>query len=469
MVKSACLVWGLLACASASAMDFGINTHQVGTASANAQVAAVMQQRNLKTMRVDLMYDRDPAAVRDQVQRIRANGGRAEAVLMTAFQWDQSCSQALATVEQDAYRQTSTAVGAVKDLVQDFELLNETQLRAEIRQEVAWNTAGTASAPYQNKPCVASLAAALRGMSRAVRDVRASSGLPLRTILGLVGRDFGFATFMQQSGVLVDVIGFHVYPYSYHASLLTDPWYGDGGPLKQLAALGKPVHINEFNCGEIYDAGYENRAGGQVTEACLQGMARHLKDLKGQAIANVESLHVYELLDEAAKPAPENRFGLMVDIDTPKVHMTLVAALAGATLSSDERLQLTSRGLLTPAELDALQANTSAPVPLPTPPAPAPAPVADTTVPSVQIASPANGSVVARRSSLLVAATATDNVGVKQVRFTLNGVLLCTVGTAPYTCRMQVPGSKGWRGTIFVDATDAAGNTARASVSIATP
>ncbi len=358
MMRRLALVSAVLAgmSASACAFDLGVNIHGGGkSATGNDRVAAVMKQRNLKSARLDMFAGSDQSLLRDQVEKIRANGGTAEVTLQISYQWDNSCNQKLAWVEQDAYDQTAAAVNKVKDIVHDFELLNETQLRPEILKEVSWNTAGMSPTPYEGKPCVATLAAVLRGMSRAVRDVRASSGLPLRIILGAVGRDFGFLTFMQQKGVLFDVVGYHIYPHANQASLLSDPWFGRGGPLAQLAGFGRPVRINEFNCGEIYRSGYENRAG-PLTETCLRSLGKHLTDLRSQRIVGLESVHLYELLDEPQKPAPENRFGLMYDLSNPKVHLYLVTAFAGGALSAEERYEITRRGLLTDAQIDAMRA-----------------------------------------------------------------------------------------------------------------
>jgi hypothetical protein len=358
MIRRLALVSAVIAglSANAYAFDLGVNVHQGGkSATGNDRVAAVMKQRNLKSARLDLFAGADHSLLRDQVQKIKANGGRVEVTLQISYQWDNSCNPKLAWVEQDSYNQTVAAVDKVKDIIHDFELLNETQLRPEIRKEVEWNTVGTSTAPYEGKPCVATLTAVLRGMSRAIRDVRASSGLPLRIILGAVGRDFGFLTFMQQEGVLFDVVGYHIYPHAKHASLLGDPWFGPGGPLAQLAVFGKPVRINEFNCGEIYNPGYQNRAEAAATATCLRSLEKHLRDLRRQRIVNLESVHLYELLDEPQKPAPENRFGLMYDLSNPKVHLYLVSAFAGGTLSAAERYQITRRGLLTDTQIDEMR------------------------------------------------------------------------------------------------------------------
>src|SRR3954470_2788047 len=163
----------------AFALDHGVNIHGGGgSTTANTQIATLMKARNFTTARLDYIAGSSITLLRDQVQKIKANGGSAELVTQISYQWDASCKQTLAAVEQDAYTQMAAAVNAMKDLVLDYELLNEVQLRDEIEKEVPWNSAGTATAPYENKPCVATLTAVLRGMSRAVADIRASSGLP---------------------------------------------------------------------------------------------------------------------------------------------------------------------------------------------------------------------------------------------------------------------------------------------------
>lgn len=361
MMRRLALVFAVLAALTASsgmpalsfAYELGLNLHTgAGSSAGNQQIADIMRNRHIRNARVDSW---DLAQTRDVVAKIRANGGQAEISLQIDFQWDHSCNSDHAAIERAAYQQTTTMVHQYKDLITNFEMLNEVTLRPEIMREVAPGT-GTSSGAYLGKPCTASLIAALRGMSRAIADVRRASGLPLRSILGAVNRDFGFLDFAAQNGVTWDVTGWHIYPWNHHASLLTGTWFGAGGPLAQLARRGKPVRINEFNCGEIYGSGYENRAGGAMTETCLRSMARHLKDLKSQRIVNLEAVQIYELLDEPEKPAPENRFGLMYDLSTPKVHLFLVTALAGGNLSTAERSEITARGLLTESEINAMRA-----------------------------------------------------------------------------------------------------------------
>jgi hypothetical protein len=337
----------------AHGLDFGVNIHHGGSPAFNTQRAAVMKQRNFTTARMDLIHDWDQASLRDQVQKIRANGGSVEAVLMTSHQWDHSCNPDLARVEQKAYAEAAGVVNKVKDLIHDFELLNEVENRPEIQREVPRNSAGMSTGPYEGRPCMASLAAALRGMAHAIRDIRASSGLPLRVLFGQSGRDWGLLTYLQRQGVEWDVTSWHVYQSLDSPSLLDDPWWGPGGPYAQLAALGKPVHVNEFNCGETYEAGYENQAGRPVTEKCLKSLARHLSEMVNQKAVRIESIHIYELLDEPEKGRPEGMFGLMYDPDRAKPHLFLYTAFAGGKLTREERREITSRGLMTQAQIDA--------------------------------------------------------------------------------------------------------------------
>jgi hypothetical protein len=337
--------------AAATGLLYGANIHSGGgNAAANQQVADLLHARNLKTVRMDFGSGQNAAPWRDQVQKLNAVGIKAETTLFPTYQYSTSCNLDLTATQNDAYAQTTTMVNAVKDLVTDFELMNEVTLRAELQGEVASNSKAPASA-YAGKPCYAVKLAVIQGMYRAIRDVAQQSGTTLRVIAGTVGRDWGYLDFLRQNGVDFDVVGYHIYPSLNQADWNVDTWYGPSGLFSQLAAYGRPVHINEFNCGEIYQGSFENDAGAPLTEECFKSVAKYVLEILGQSRANIESVHYYEMFDEASKAAPENHFGLWYDAATPKVTAYLASAFAGGSLSASEENEITSRGLLTAAQI----------------------------------------------------------------------------------------------------------------------
>ena len=90
----------------------------------------------------------------------------------------------------------------------------------------------------------------------------------------------------------------------------------------------------------------------------------------------------------------------------------------------------------------------------------------DTIPPTVSITSPANGASVARRSTVTITATASDNVGVTRVEFSVNGALQCTDTTAPYSCNWNVPNARNVTYQLLARAFDQAGNSGTASVQV---
>jgi glucose/arabinose dehydrogenase len=90
----------------------------------------------------------------------------------------------------------------------------------------------------------------------------------------------------------------------------------------------------------------------------------------------------------------------------------------------------------------------------------------DTIPPTVSITNPADGAIVARRSTVTITATASDNVGVTRVEFLVNGVLLCSDSTAPYSCNWSVPNAKNVTYQLQARAFDQAGNMAASSVQV---
>jgi glucose/arabinose dehydrogenase len=90
----------------------------------------------------------------------------------------------------------------------------------------------------------------------------------------------------------------------------------------------------------------------------------------------------------------------------------------------------------------------------------------DNIAPSVAITTPANGSTVVRKSTVTIAATASDNVGVTRVEFLVNGALQCTDTAAPYSCNWRVPNPMGKTYQLQARAFDAANNSATATVQV---
>lgn len=83
---------------------------------------------------------------------------------------------------------------------------------------------------------------------------------------------------------------------------------------------------------------------------------------------------------------------------------------------------------------------------------------ADTAAPTVSITSPVNGSTVERRSSVLISASASDNIGVVKAEFYIDGVLLGIDTDSPYAYSWTVPNAKGKTYTLTAKAYDKAGN-----------
>lgn len=109
---------------------------------------------------------------------------------------------------------------------------------------------------------------------------------------------------------------------------------------------------------------------------------------------------------------------------------------------------------------------TNTPTPTATPTAtPTPSNV-DTQPPTVTITNPVDGSTVLRFSRVTISASASDNVGVKQVQFYINNTLMTTDITAPYSYSWRVNGKKGTVYIIKAVASDAAGNQSSNTITV---
>lgn len=338
----------------------GVNIHEGGTSTAeNTAIVAILESRGITAVRMDLWeFPANQTLVTDMITKLVAAGISIQGILMTDAQNDHTIYTGGALTTWEAANNASA--DAIVDRyfpmgVSDYELLNEVTLRSECVAQVAFNS-GQLESAYTGQTAFISIGAALKGMADAVHAKHASC----RVILGTVGRDWGFLRYMDTLGVNYDVVGWHNYPSESTASMLSDTYYGTGGPLAQLDAFGLPITINEFHSGEIFLGGYDNTPTDTETEAGFQGLTNHLQDLYTQTVTTrLESVLIYELLDEPAKSAPENHFGLMYDLDTPKVSLYIVAAFAGGDLSTAERAEITTRSLLTDGEIDDMQPPTS--------------------------------------------------------------------------------------------------------------
>ena len=103
------------------------------------------------------------------------------------------------------------------------------------------------------------------------------------------------------------------------------------------------------------------------------------------------------------------------------------------------------------------QSDSGPPLPVPSPPPPPPPPPGDTTLPTVSIVAPVNGSTVSG-SAVTVSANASDNVGVASVDFKVDGTTLFSDTTSPYATIWNTTTGTNAPHTITALARDAAGN-----------
>ena len=344
--------------AATNSIQWGVNVHYgvLPDSVPKTQIAEELVTRNMKCVRLDILGDdtNSLAQFRSFAAICRSQNIRVEAILFTPFSKDHArdkdTNASLREIEDAAYASTKHQVERTVDLVQDYELQNEISLYSGIKKQGA---TGQNAADYDT-PLGNRQAAALRGMFKAVDDVRKDKHLPLRIILGTTDRSFGLLAFMQEHGVLFDVVGYHHYPWDKHPPLDQDPWFGPGGPLGQLAKFNKPIVINEFNCGEIYSGDsvhtgqdYENKAGEPLTELGFRSLDKHLREIVNQKSANIEAVLFYELYDEPDQKPPENHFGFYYDLllTKPKVSLLLVTSFSGGRLSRAEWEELSKRGI----------------------------------------------------------------------------------------------------------------------------
>lgn len=318
-------------------------------------VFKLLQSRGLTQYRVgaNLANDTDPYEVqmyKDMLVLAKDYGITLKPILGVPFAWGDRTDVGKypagdrAALYQQAYTRTYNFVMIFRNEINDWEMGNELNLLALDPNGKRLFGRGWTAAEYDT-PVMNDWAAALKGMSDAIDKINRDYGLHLRRTLNTTSTMFGFLDFMASKGVGFDVISFH-----YYETVNANPHKAWGGSrpsfdlFKKLASYHKPITVNEVNCGEIYKADYENEVGKPLTETCYKSFYNILTYLSSQTDADIESICIYELTDEPAKKPPENRFGLMYDINTPKVPLYLITRFAGQAQPPRELEELTKRG-----------------------------------------------------------------------------------------------------------------------------
>ncbi len=332
ILKLGWILLGIFLTQQAFALTIGMGWHPQGEDP--QAVAVLLKNGGFRHLRFDISsanYHAPTAQSITLAQKMQANGVAMTGIIHTKISVNVSqgyCPGDIPTLEAQGYSDAYAQANGLKDYIQLFELENEVNLYPNVRN--GGKSPFTNPALY-NTACGNSMAAVLRGMSRAVRDVANTSGKQLRIILGATSDgSTGFLTFMQQKGVAFDIVGFHVYPRVNQNLLTTDPWFGPNGAVGLLAGFGKPIHINEFNCGETYDNGFTNVAGSSSMNACVQSIDKQLSALSNSS-ANIEVIDMFQLIDQrstsicatgnpfsGSSADAECRFGMRYDMANPK-------------------------------------------------------------------------------------------------------------------------------------------------------
>lgn len=345
------------------AIAWGVNGHAYYAQSNNgvpdlstlATIFKTLKQRNLTSYRTgaNLAYDTDPYAVADFAQTVslaKTYGIKLQVVLALPFSWgDRTDHGRYPAGDRDAlyqqgFNRTYNFVKNFRNDVTEWELENEINLlNRDASGNPLWGKGWTAA--EFDTPTMNDWASLLRGMSDAIDKINLQHGLHLRKILNTTSTMFGFLDFMASRGVEFDVISYH-----YYESEDTNPhnYWGGVRPnfdlFKELAAYHKSVLFNEVNCSEIYNANFENTVGQPLTEKCFRSFNKNLDYIKTQTDAPIEAVNAYELLDEPQKQGAERYFGLMYDLNTPKVELYIATKYAGGALTPAESQELAKRG-----------------------------------------------------------------------------------------------------------------------------
>jgi len=311
----------------------------------------LMQYRGLTRYRFDVFLTADQdyhriQTVRMMVKQAKAHNIVLRPILTVPFTYgDRTDLGKYPKGDADAlYRQgydrTYAFVNEFKYDINDYEMQNELNLLVvDSSGQPLWGK-GWSSAEF-NTTKMNDWAWVLKGMSDAIDKINKDNGLNIRRILNTTSTHFGFLDFMQQKGVKYEVISYH-----YYERLGTNPnnYWGTFNLFQRLAQYGKPVHFNEVNCAEIYDASYQNVHHGTLTETCNKSLNNTLNYIFSQKYLNIEDVDIYELIDHPERGTVEGRFGMMQTMRQLKVAIMTASLYAGGTLTQDEKDFMTRRG-----------------------------------------------------------------------------------------------------------------------------
>lgn len=318
-------------------------------------VFRVMKERGFTVFRIGVNLTKDTeqteAPMLENVARLaKTYGIKLQAVFGFPFRWgDRTDGGRYPAGDRDAlyqqgYNRTYDFVRQFKNEIDQWELENEINLVARDKDNKRLFGSGTTAAEFE-MPIMEDWAAVLRGASDAIDRINQENGLHLKKILNTTSTMFGFLDFMESRGVRYDLISYHYYEVlgqSPHRAW--NGWNPRFDLFKKLASYRRHVLFNEVNCGEIYKPDYGNAPGDAATERCLQNLNSMLTAIRDQKDVPIDTVSIYEIVDEPGKKPPENRFGLMYDLNRPKVALYLVSRFAGGKLAPEEAAELQKRG-----------------------------------------------------------------------------------------------------------------------------
>lgn len=348
--------------AQAAVARWGVNAHLITNptyypASSYNAMFKLMQSRGLTHIRVGVPLQNwtDSTIVTKMntiVTSAAAYGITVEAVLFPPFDYNDRTDSGKypagnsTALYNQGYNRVMGFVPYFRNTITDYELDNELNLRNLVNGSPLWGK-GMTSAEF-NTPLMKDWSYVLRGMSDAIAAINAKYGTKLRRVVGTTGSMFGYIDYMKSQGVGVDVIGYHY--YQRNGENPSASWLATGGSYNlftKLASYKVPVHLNEVNCGEIYDSSFSYVGGNTSYENCLKGLHATLSYFSKQTTANIENIDVYEMFNEPNQASPENRFGLYKNLTTPYATSYITTLYSGGTLSALEKAVLAAKGLST--------------------------------------------------------------------------------------------------------------------------